>query len=227
MPKKTGASTIRKGSRAETPKTREKSALTHERIVVAARTVFSRYPYHAASMRMIGKEGGFNHELIRYHFPNKARLFETILKDICEDFYQSNLSFLGGVTKVRPEVGFPLYLDRFLDHHYSNPEALRIIVLNMVITDEPAGIPGYRFIPEMLARTRKTFQEKIPIRAPDEDVERFQSGFNNLLLHLLGADYCQASMLGLKHTDSRYRQWVKETLLWIFLPHLLRLLGQR
>ena len=49
--------------------------------------------------------------------------------------------------------------------------------------------------------------------------------FNNLLLHLLGAGYCQASILGLKHTGSKYRRWVKTTLLEIFLPHLQRLVG--
>ncbi len=193
--------------------------------MTAAKKVFARLPYHAASMRMIGKEGGFNHELIRYHFPNKAKLFETIMHDICEDFYRSNISFLEGITELSVEDGFSKYLDRFLAHHYRNPEALRIIVLNMVITAEPESIPGYRHIPEMLSSTRKTFQEKIPICASDAEVERFLSGFNNLLLHLLGADYCQASILGLKNTDRKYREWVKATLQEIFLPHLQRLIG--
>ena len=71
--------------------------------------------------------------------------------------------FSDGLTKMDPEEGFPRYLDRFLDHHFRNPEALRIIVLNMVMTDEPESIPGYRYIPEMLASTRRTFQEKIPL----------------------------------------------------------------
>ena len=75
------------------------------------------------------------------------------------------------------EEGFSTYLDRFLAHHYRNPEALRIIVLNMVIAAEPESIPGYRYIPEMLSSTRSTFQEKIPIWASDAEVERFLSGF--------------------------------------------------
>lgn len=193
--------------------------------MAAAKNVFARLPYQAASMRMIGKEGGFNHELIRYHFPNKSKLFETIMKEICEDFYRSNISFLEGMTEMSMEDGFSTYLDRFLAHHYRMPEALRIIVINMVITAEFESIPGYRYIPEMLASTRSTFQEKLLIKASDAEVERFLSGFNNLLLHLLGAGYCQARILGLKHTDRKYREWVKTTLLEIFLPHLQRLLG--
>jgi AcrR family transcriptional regulator len=203
---------------------KKKSDITRARIIAAAKEVFSRLPYQAASMRMIGKEGMFNHELIRYHFPNKAKLFETIMCDICDDFYRSNISFLDGLEKMDPAEGFPLYLDRFLDNHYRNPEALRIIVLNMVMTDEPERIPGYRYIPEMLASTRRTFQEKIPLHVSDEKVERFLSGINNLLLHLLGASYCQASILGLKHTGNKYREWVKTTMVEIFLPHLEQLI---
>jgi AcrR family transcriptional regulator len=208
-----------------TEKTGKKSAITRDRIITAAKKVFARLPYQAASMRMIGKEGGFNHELIRYHFPNKAGLFETILHDICDDFYQSNISFLEGLSKMDVKEGFSLYIDSFLAHHFRNPEALRIIVLNMVMTDKPESIPGYRHIPEMLSTTRRTFKEKIPIITSDREIEIFISGFNNLLLHLLGAGYCQASILGLKHTSIKYREWVKMTLLEIFLPHLKRLVG--
>jgi AcrR family transcriptional regulator len=216
-----------KAGKTSTQETGKKSEITRGRIITAAKKVFARLPYHAASVRMIGKEGAFNHELIRYHFPNKARLFETVLHDICDDFHRSNISFFEGLAQMGPEEGFVRYLDRFLDHYFRNPEALRIIVLNMVLSDEPESVPGYRYIPEMLASTRRTFQEKIPIRARNEEVERFLSAFNNLLLNLLGAGYCQASILGLKHNGSKYREWVKTTLLEIFLPHLKRLIGSQ
>jgi AcrR family transcriptional regulator len=205
---------------------KNKSDLTRARIITAAKKVFARLPYHTASMRMIGKEGGFNHELIRYHFPNKAKLFETIMKEMSDDFFRSNISFLEGMAELGVEEGFSTYLDRFIAHHYRNPEALRIIVINMVITPEFESIPGYRHIPEMLVSTRRTFQEKILIKAPDAEVERFLSGFNSMLLNFLGADYCQARIIGLKHTDRKYREWVKATLMEIFLPHLKRLIGQ-
>jgi len=210
---------------ARIKKTEKKSDITRDRIIAAAKKVFARLPYQAASMRMIGKEGGFNHELIRYHFPNKAGLFETISHDICDDFYQSNISFLDGLSTMDPKKGFSLYIDRFLAHHFRNPEALRIIILNMVMTDKPESIPGYRHIPEMLSATRRTFKEIIPVIASDGEIEIFISSFNNLIIHLLGAGYCQASILGLKHTGIKYREWVKTTLLEIFLPHLKRLVG--
>ena len=219
---KNGGRSARKGRDGSV----KKSAVTRGRIIAAARKVFSRHPYHTASVRMIGKEGGFNHELIRYHFPSKAGLFECIIRDICDDVYRSNISFLDGTAGMAPERGLSIYLDRFLDYHYRQPDALRIIMMNMTVTDDPESIPGYRHIPDMLARTRLTFREKIPLAASDEDVERFLHSFNNLLIHLLGAGYCQANILGMKHTGKKYREWVKKTLLEIFLPHLIRLIGR-
>ena len=94
----------------------------------------------------------------------------------------------------------------------------------MVITDEPERIPGYRYITGMLAGTRKTFQDMISVRIDEEKLERFLSGINNMLLLLLGAGYCQASILGMKHTGDAYRNWVKTTMMEIFLPHFERLI---
>ena len=201
------------------------SAATRQRILDAAASVFARLPYHAASLRMIGREGDFNHEIIRYHFPSKAALFETVLSGICDGIYRANLSFLGEIAGLETGEGFSLYLDRFLDYHHRNPGALRIIVLNIAMTDDPESVPGYRHIPALLSRTRATFQEKLAVTAPDDEVARFLYGFNNLLLHLLGASYCQANILGLKHTGPKYREWVKRTMTEIFLPHMKRILG--
>jgi len=204
---------------------RKKADITRERILTAAKRVFAWYPYPAASLRMIGKKGGFNHELIRHHFPSKAALFETIVHDMCENYYQANITFLQGLASMGPEEGFSLYLNRFMEFHYANPEALRIMVINMAISENPEDIPGYRYIPKVLTRTRNTFKGMIPITATAEEVERFLNSFNNLLINYLAADYCQARTLGLKHTGIKYREWVKTTLLEIFLPHLKRLIG--
>lgn len=211
---------------ARDTKPRPRAEATRAKIMATARKVFSRYPYPAASMRMIGKEGGFDHEIIRYHFPSKAALFETIAREICEDLYQANQVFLEGLASKRPEEGFALYLDRFLDYHYAHPEALRIIELNMSLSEDPQSIPGYRHIPEVLTRTRATFQEKIPLTAAPEQLERFLNSFNNLLLSYLASGYCQALTLGLEPDSRAYRAWVKKTLLEIFLPHLKRLIGE-
>ena len=48
---------------------------TRLKILKAARKVFAQYAYHAASIRMIGKEAGIDHPLISYYFPSKANSY--------------------------------------------------------------------------------------------------------------------------------------------------------
>jgi len=197
-----------------------KSELTRSRILQAARTVLAQHPYSEASFRMIAKEGGFDHPLINYYFPYKSDLFEAVVVEICEDFYHANISCLEGLRGMTPREGFSLYIDRFLEFNLENPEPLRIIMLNIAQVDRLEEVPGYRHIPDMLARTRSTFEESVPLRASPEEVGMFLGSYNALVILLLGADSCQAQILGLEPGSAAYLAWVKQTLLYIFLPLL-------
>jgi AcrR family transcriptional regulator len=197
-----------------------KADITRRKIMAAARRVFAEYPYHSASVRMIGSAGRFNHALIRYHFPSKASLFEAVLTEICEEIYGVNLELLEGLEGLSPEEGFSRYLDRFLDHHFRHPTALRIVMLNLAMTRRPETLPGYLQIPGMLGRTRETFEQLIPPKNRTDDVRRFLYSFNNLVLNLLGASACQAKILDMNPAGPEYREWVKRTLMLMFLPGL-------
>ncbi|MBW1988572.1 MAG: helix-turn-helix transcriptional regulator, partial [Deltaproteobacteria bacterium] len=70
-----------------------KGQISRENIIKAARRVFSEHPYSSASLRMIGREGGFEHPLIHYYFPTKAALFEAVMADIAMEIYQANVSW--------------------------------------------------------------------------------------------------------------------------------------
>jgi AcrR family transcriptional regulator len=197
-----------------------KSEVTRERILRAARKVFAEHPYKAASFRMIGKEGGFDHPLINYYFPRKADLFEAVVVEICDEFYQANLACFDGLNKMLPREGLSLYIDRFLDFNIENPEPLRIIMLNVAQVDRLEEIPGYQHIPEVMARTRRTFEERANLKASPRDIGMFQNSFNALVFFYLGASSCQAEILGMQANSSDYRKWVKDTLMYIFLPLL-------
>ncbi|TAL34010.1 MAG: TetR/AcrR family transcriptional regulator [Spirochaetes bacterium] len=216
-----------KGTSIRTGKgTRPKRELTRERIMAAARAVFAHHPYHSASMRMIGRAGKFDHALIRYHFPTKAGLFGTLLGEVCEELVAVNRSCLEGLTGIPLDKALARYLDRFLDFHFKDPAALRIIMLNIALADRPDAIPGYRRIPEVLTRTRATFEEALPVPAPPGETARYHYAFNNLLINFLGAGSCQMIILGMKGRDEEYRAWVKETMTYLFLPPLKRLAGE-
>jgi AcrR family transcriptional regulator len=208
-------------------RSRPKREITRDRIMTAARAVFAHHPYHSASMRMIGRAGRFDHALIRYHFPSKAKLFGALLEGVCDELVAVNRSFLEGLAGLPLDEAIGLYLDRFLDYHDHDPTALRIITLNIALSDRPDTIPGYRRIPEVLTRTRETFEQALPLPAPADEVARYHYAFNNLLINFLGAGSCQMIILGMKGRDADYRAWVKKTMTYLFLPPLKMLMRER
>ncbi|MDY6825104.1 MAG: TetR family transcriptional regulator [Thermodesulfobacteriota bacterium] len=204
--------------------TTRKSDVTREKILSAARKVFAGHPYKAATMRMIAAEGGFDHPLIRYYFPAKADLFKAVVREACESFYAANVSWFEGLDKLPPEEGLRLFIDRFLDYHFSNPESMKILAINSVIQDDPINIPGYDYVPDVLTRVRKNFEDLITLRASSEELSAFISSFNNLVVIYLGADTCQARIMNMTPASDEYRQWVKNTLMYIFSPLLRKLI---
>jgi AcrR family transcriptional regulator len=201
-----------------------KSDVTREKILAAARKVFSEHPYKAASMRMIGQTGGFDHPLIHYYFSTKASLFEAVAAEISREIYLHNIRWFEGLDRLAPRDGLPLYIDRFLDYNFKHPEAFKIISLNAPQLDQLSEIPGYQHIIEVLAQTRRTFAEKVPLRSTDPDFGRFINSFNALVVFFLGSASCQAEVLGVDPGSNEYRIWVKETLIYIFLPLLDKLI---
>ncbi len=202
----------------------KKSEATREMILSAARKVFATHTYNSASLRMIAKEGGFDHAIIRYHFPNKAILFETILVDACDKFYDANLSCLEGLGGMNPTRGFSLYIDRVIDHSFKIQDVLKIFIQNITHIDTPEAIPGYQHIPDVIEKIRGSFEETIPVMSTEEEVDMFVYSFINLLMNYLGANNCMSRILDLHHTGNEYRKWVKDSLMFLFLPRLKKLI---
>lgn len=202
----------------------KKSEITKELILTAARKVFASHTYNAASLRMIASEGGFDHAIIRYHFPNKAILFETVLVEACDNFYNANLRCLEGLERANPTQGFSLYIDRVIDQSFKIQDVLKLFIQNITHIDTPESIPGYQHIPDVIERIRRSFEENIPLKASQEDVGMFVYSFLNLLINYLGASNCMSRILALDNNGKKYRKWVKDSLMLLFLPRLKRLI---
>jgi AcrR family transcriptional regulator len=201
-----------------------KADAARQKILNAARTIFARYPYHSASIRMVGNEGGFDHPIINYYFPTKAALFEALLAEICEEFFQANLSWFNGIECMTPLDGLSLYIDRFLDYNCKNPAPLRIIMLNFVLSNALDELPGHQHIHKLLRDTRHTFEEKSSLTATPEAIGMFIHSFNMLVMIYLGAGDCQAQILGMEPGSNSYQVWVKDALIFIFSSHLNKLI---
>jgi AcrR family transcriptional regulator len=201
----------------------KKADVTREKILLAARKLFAEHPYNAASLRMIAKEGGFDHPLIRYYFPSKAELFEAVVVQICEEFYESNIKWLDGLETMMPKEALELYVDRVFDHHRKNPEGPRIIMQNIAQIDNLRAIPGHHHLYTAFARFRVTFEQKIPLRGPAKEIDRFFNSFNAVMVNYMGASTAHAQVMGMETDSDRFWRWVKKTLLALYLPWLERL----
>lgn len=201
----------------------EKSS-TRDKILKAARKVFAEHPYNAASIRMIGKTAEIEHPLVNYYFPTKSNLFQMVLEDIAEENYQATQDFLKDMDKMKPYDGFNLYLDRLMAYNRKQPHAFRVLLLNMVQAEHAATIPGFKIIQDISRRTAQAFKNKVPLKASEEKIERFTTSFNSMVINYLGAQQYYAEILGMPPGSDSYAAWVKETLVYLFLPHLRNLI---
>jgi TetR/AcrR family transcriptional regulator len=64
----------------------KKDQTTEEKILAAARKVFTRDGMAGARMQDIADEAGMNKALLHYYFRNKEKLFETIFKEATMEF---------------------------------------------------------------------------------------------------------------------------------------------
>jgi AcrR family transcriptional regulator len=201
-----------------------KGGLTRQKIIHATRKVLSEYPYNSASIRMIGKEGGFEYPLTHYYFKNKAELFEVVAKEICEEIYKANVSFFEGIERMSPREGLSSYIDRFLDYNFKNPQPLRIIALNIAHIDNFDEVPGYKHYVTLMNEIENVFKKKVPLKASAEEVSMYVNSLIALIIAYLGLSSSYAQILGMKSESDRYRIWVKKSLMSLFLPWLEKLI---
>lgn len=81
---------------------------TEQKILDAARKVFTRQGFAAARMDDIAQEAGINRALLHYYFRSKQKLFDVIFAENMGNFYSSFVSILGSdadlETKIRSLV---------------------------------------------------------------------------------------------------------------------------
>jgi AcrR family transcriptional regulator len=200
-------------------KSGKKGEATRQTILNAARAVFSRRPYHAASIRMIAEQGGFYHGLIRYHFSSKAAIFEALAEKACHDFRAANKTWLRETRGLGPREGLALYLDRFIAHYENQPEVFCTLVQN-ISQEDPLGVPGYGHLAELLSGSRADAEETNILPFDKDSATRFLEKFNALIIHYLGSASAEVRLLGLEPDSPAYLKWLKGTMMFGLLPVL-------
>ncbi|MBU1172650.1 MAG: TetR/AcrR family transcriptional regulator [Proteobacteria bacterium] len=205
-------------------KNTRKGENTRKRILQAARMVFSNHPYHSASVRMVGKAGNFDHPIIHYYFPKKAGLFEAVVNELLEEINAFATTWYKDLDTMSTGKSFSLCIDRLFEFHRKSPDLFRLIMQNTAHVEDYSSFPAVDKYTAFHDGFLNTFQEKITYTAPPEDVRRFVYSFTVVVTNYLGASSTYAQFLGLDPASREYLEWVKETLMFIFLPRLKKII---
>jgi len=189
-----------------------------ERILQAAREVFTVCSFKAASTRMIAKQAGVEHPMIHYYFDSKEKLFYAMAEAIYNETLPVQESWYDGLEKLSLRDSFSLFIDRMLDYTMAKPDALRIAALNAVHIGNIEEIPGYRFILMNMAAMRRIMEEKLALRGQNREIEMFIYCFYGLMITLIGSRSCQAQILNMNPLEEKYRTWVKDASMTLFYP---------
>ena len=92
---------------------KHKDHSTEEKIKAAARELFHQKGYEGTKTRDIAEAAGINVALMNYYFRSKKKLFDLIMMETIETFFQSV------VTILRDEKSTPPEKIQQLVHHYT------------------------------------------------------------------------------------------------------------
>ncbi|RJR49653.1 MAG: TetR/AcrR family transcriptional regulator [Desulfobacteraceae bacterium] len=192
-----------------------------EKILRAAKKIFCHYPYSTASMRTIAGEAQIDHPLIIYYFSTKAVLFETVLKDLIEQYKQAMPGWFLGIREMGLIDGVSTYLDRALGFHFEHPEMFRIILLNMTQSVKKGGmVPGYQLIQDIFHMWANGFSRRPRFNIESEQTLSFLRCMGLLMINLIGAREYHAEIQGMDPKSDEYLSWVKKQIMFIIVPVL-------
>ncbi len=194
-------------------------------IIAAARRVFSRYPYNAASIRMIGSAGNFDFTRIHHFYPTKEDLFEAVAKDVCEEFIGAAVGWRRGLSGLPVTEVLTLYLKRALDYCFESCEALGLLMHNIAQYERFKHLAGFGYISRFLAGLLDNVLPLMPPDAPQERVRMWLYTIITLVYTFAGSPDYPASLMNVRADSEFYRRRIYETLIFVFSPSLLSVAG--
>ena len=203
-------------------KSRAGKKLKKEKILRAAKKVFSLHPYPSTSMRMISREARTDHPLIIYYFSTKAVLFEAVLKDLIEQYRQAMPGWFLGLGEMGLAAGVSAYLDRALGFHFEHPEIFRIILLNMTQSFRRGRmVPSYQLIQDTFNMWVNEFSSSSRFDIEPEQIVSFTRCISLLMINLIGAREFHAEIQDMDPKSDEYLRWVKKQIMSIVVPVLI------
>ncbi len=183
------------------------------------------YSFHAASIRMIGAEGKFDFTNIHHYF-TKTELFEAVSKQLYEEVITAFMEGMEGVERMPPKEGMEIFLDRMLDSLFETPDALKVLIQNMGQGEIDPNPPGFAFLTKYFDDLEKALLNLNTVFSFQAEVSMWLHGITTLLMSLIGAAAYHSKTLGMEPGSDEYKAWIKQIILYLFLPPLDRLFQQ-
>jgi len=202
-----------------------KREATRRKIIAAARKVFTQHPFHAASIRMIGAEGGFDFTNIHHYF-TKTELFEEVSNQLYEEVITVCVECLDGLGQAPVKEGLDIFLDRMIEYFFETPDVLEVLVLNMGHMKTTPVMPGFDSFTRWFSDVLKAFIEMNTILSFQEEVAMWVYGLATNFVYLIGGAASNSKALGMEAFSDEYKAWVKRFMVYLFLPPLEDLFRQ-
>ena len=112
---------------------------TEVRIKKAAKIVFIKKGMSGARMQEIADEAGINKAMLHYYYRSKEKLFQTIFKEIIDDFFPNILEILGSDLTLSEKV--KQIVNHYIDAIVTNP-SLPLFIFNEM-RNHPQQLVGF------------------------------------------------------------------------------------
>jgi len=203
-----------------------KSDATRAMIIEAARKVFTKQPYHKASIRMIAQEGGFHFSIINHYF-TKSELFGAVASAVSEELLKEFTGWLKEIQKMPPEEGFSLFLDLALEHFFEKPDMLSILMKNAGEAGSKETAPAFESFSKYVFAGGGILINELRMEKSVENIVVWIYGVLNLLINFVGAAPYHCKVLNMDPDGPEFRKWVKNCLIYLFTPTLKDLFPAR
>ncbi len=116
--------------------TRTTGEATKQRLLTAAKDLFSVYGYEGTSTRAIADRAGVGQPLVSYHFTNKGELWRAAVGSLFEDFGALLRSRIHGLRGVDDETVLKLIVGEYVGFAARHPQLLRIMIHECAVDGE-------------------------------------------------------------------------------------------
>lgn len=209
-----------------------KGDISSKKIISSARSVFSRLPYGIASLRTIGKEGGFDFTLAYHYFKSKDELFEAVVSDIFEEYQSVDVSLISEALRVTLNSSLAentlhtwleLYIDWSVDFFTNHPDGLMILMQNIAGADIDETRKHIHRISEYNSSSLRILINLMPMQASEADKQRWIYGMSMITYNFIGTLFYSKLLMDIELNSDIYRQIVKDMLMFLFYPSLKKL----